>query len=43
MEPTVITIMLPIHPAVFAVFLGLLVAATAYYVAKFVISIWTGA
>ena len=38
-----IVIWLPVHPAVFGVFLGALTAYLAYATAKFVISLWTGA
>lgn len=37
-----VTIALPIHPAVFAVFMGLLIVALVYYCIKFVLSIVTG-
>jgi hypothetical protein len=39
---TDITIALPVPPAVFAIFVGLIVVALIYYVTKFVLSIVTG-
>lgn len=39
---TNITIMLPVHPTVFGIFLGILVAALVYYVVKFIASVITG-
>lgn len=38
-----IEIWMPVHPAIFAVFLGLMTAYLIYVIAKFVISVWTGA
>lgn len=38
-----VEIWFPMGPGVFAVFAGIMVAAAAYYVVKFVVSIWTGA
>lgn len=40
---TTIDIWLPVHPAIFGVFLGLATAYLIYSAAKFMISIWTGA
>lgn len=39
---TTLTIALPVHPAVFAVFLGILVVALVYSAIKFALSIVTG-
>ena len=40
---TTIEIWLPVPPELFAVFLGALAAYLVYNIAKFVISLWTGA
>lgn len=37
-----LTIALPVHPGVFAVFVGFLVVAVIYYAVKFVLSLVTG-
>ena len=39
---TNLTIMFPAHPAIFAVFLGLLVLAMVYYGIKFVVTLFLG-
>ena len=38
-----IELWLPVHPAIFGLFLAIAIAYIAYAIAKFVISIWTGA
>ena len=40
---TTIEIWLPVHPAIFGIFLALLLAYLVYSAAKFIISIYTGA
>lgn len=36
-------IMFPANPAVFGAFLAVIVVMAVYWIAKFVISLWTGA
>ncbi len=38
-----ITVMIPFPPAVFAIIVAILLALAVYWVAKFIISIYTGA